>query len=132
MDDSTLLLLDFGESFYAFVYGTVAGRLTPGFGAAIHGTEGSVLGTKLGEQELRLPEDRQPHVNEEHAALHESHVFEDVMQLVDWVREGKPSIASVEHARHVVDIIESAYHAAETGRTQDLRTSFEPLLLEAL
>jgi len=60
----------------------------------------------------------------EHRALGEQHVYEDVMQLVDWVREGKPSIVTAEHARHVVDIIESAYRASETGQTQDLRTTF--------
>ncbi len=46
------------------------------------------------------------------------------MQLVDWVREGKPSPVTAEHARHVIDIIESAYRSAETGRTQDLTTEF--------
>ena len=46
------------------------------------------------------------------------------MQLVDWVREGTPTIVTAEHARHVVDIIESAYRAAETGQTQTLRTTF--------
>jgi predicted dehydrogenase len=51
-------------------------------------------------------------------------VYEDVMQLVDWVREGTPSIVSAEHARHVIDIIESAYRASETGQTQELRTTF--------
>jgi len=66
-------------------------------------------------------------VNGEHARLRESHVFEDLMQLVDWVREGTPSIASAEHARHVIDIFESAYRAADTGQTQELTTTFEPL-----
>jgi predicted dehydrogenase len=76
--------------------------------------------------------DHQPHVINQHDGMLESHVFEDMMQLVDWVREDKPSIASVEHARHVIDIIESGYRAAETGQTQELRTRFEPLTLEAL
>jgi predicted dehydrogenase len=62
----------------------------------------------------------------------ESHVFEDMMQLVDWVREGAPSIANAEHARHVIDIIESGYRAVETGQTQELRTRFEPLAPDAL
>ena len=62
----------------------------------------------------------------------ESHVFEDMMQLVDWVRDGTPSIASAEHARHVIDIIEAGYRAVETGQTQELRTRFEPLAVEAL
>ncbi len=30
-----------------------------------------------------------------------------------------------EHARHVIEIIEAAYLAADTGQTQDLRTAFE-------
>jgi len=64
--------------------------------------------------------------------MDEKHVYGDIMQLADWVLDGKPSIANVEHARHVIDIIESAYRAAETGQTQPLRTTFEPLPLEAL
>ena len=46
------------------------------------------------------------------------------MQLVDFIREDKPTIVTPEHARHVIDIIESAYCAAETGQTQTLRTTF--------
>jgi predicted dehydrogenase len=46
------------------------------------------------------------------------------MQLVDWVRDGTPSIVTAEHARHVIDIIESAYRAAATGETQNLTTTF--------
>ena len=86
----------------------------------------------IGEQELKLPDDYQPHVVGAHAQMLESHVFEDMMQLVDWVRDGRPSIANAEHARHVIDIIASGYRAAETGQTQELRTSFEPLPLDAL
>ena len=60
----------------------------------------------------------------EHRGIGEQHVYEDIMQLVDWVREGTPTIVTAEHARHVVDIIESAYRASETGETQTLRTTF--------
>ena len=56
-----------------------------------------------------------PHVTGVHRDIEEQHVYEDIMQLVDWVREGKPSIVTAEHARHVIDIIESAYRAAATG-----------------
>ena len=52
--------------------------------------------------------------------------------LADWIREGKPSVANAEHARHVIDIVEAGYRAAATGETQTLRTSFEPLPIEAL
>ncbi len=63
-----------------------------------------------------------PHVVGPHREIGEQHVLEDVMQLVDWVREGKPTIVTAEHARHVSDIIGSAYRSAGTARTQDLTT----------
>jgi len=39
------------------------------------------------------------------------------------VREGKPSPVTAEHARHVIEIIEAAYRAAETGQMQVLMTT---------
>jgi predicted dehydrogenase len=65
-----------------------------------------------------------PHVTGPHTAIPESHVFEDIMQLVDWVLDDVPSRVNAEHARHVIDVIESGYRAAETGTTQNLRTTF--------
>jgi predicted dehydrogenase len=132
MDDTTMLLVDFGASLFAFVYGAVAGSVTKGFQPNIYGTTGAIVGTTFGDQELRLPDDHEPHVTGQHAQMPESHVFEDMLQLVDWVRDGVPSIATAEHARHVIDIIEAGYRAAETGQTQSLRTTFDPLPPEAL
>ena len=86
-----------------------------------------ISGTEVNGEEMRREGDHEPHVVGEHARLRESHVFEDLMQLVDWVGEGTPSIASAEHARHVIDIFESAYRADDTGQTQELTTTFEPL-----
>ena len=65
-----------------------------------------------------------PHVVRPHRDLPESHVFEDIMQLVEAV-EGVPTRVSAEQARHVVDIFESGYRAAAAGQTQMLRTTFE-------
>ncbi len=124
MDDSTFISIDFGNAVYALAFGTVAGGVTRGFNPSIFGTAGSVVGTKVNDQEMRQEGDHQPHVVGVHAKLPESHVYEDIMQLVDWVRDGAPSIASAQHARHVIDIIESGYRAAETGQTQTLKTTF--------
>jgi predicted dehydrogenase len=139
-DDNTLMLLDFGDSLYAMVYGTAAGRVTEGFNASYFGTRGSIVGLTLNGEPFDYPgrelaeqggrggrQGLLPHVVGPHRGLGEAHVFEDIMQLVDWVdwvREGKPSVVTAEHARHVIDIIESAYRAAETGQTQALRTTF--------
>ena len=132
MDDNTVLLLDFSDALYAFVYATPSGSLTQGFQPNIYGTSGAIVGTKLGDTDLKLPDDYSPHVSGPHTQMKEYHVFEDMMQLVDWIRDGTPSVATPEHARHVIDIIESGYRAAETGETQALRTTFKPLSAEEL
>jgi len=130
MDDSTFLLIDFGASLFAVAYGTVFGSATKGFHPNIYGTTGSIVGTELNGQPMQAEGDHEPHVVGPHAGLRESHVFEDLMQLVDWIRDGTRSIASAEHARHVIDIIEAGYRAAATGQAQALRTAFEPLKAE--
>lgn len=142
MDDNTIALLDYADGVIAVVHGTAAGTLIDDFAAGqFFGTEGSIRGLYLNGQPFDFPGreltahaptwdwDAQmsvlPHVVGPHRGIPEAHVFEDIMQLVDWVREGKPSPVTAEHARHVIDIIESAYRAAETGVTQDLITTFE-------
>ena len=133
-DDNTLILVGFEEALFAFVYGTAAGTLTPFASPTFFGTKGTIVGQKLNDKQIEYPgqETAQelggnallPHVTGEHQKMEEAHVYEDIMQLVDLVREGKPTISTPEHARHVIDIIESAYRAAETGETQELRTTF--------
>jgi len=68
-----------------------------------------------------------PHVVGPHVGMEEAHVFEDIMQLVDLAREGTPTVATAEHARHVIEIIEAAYRAGETGQTQTLTATFTPV-----
>jgi predicted dehydrogenase len=140
-DDNTLLLLDFGGSRFAVVHGTAAGAISKQFGAGLYlGTRGTIDGVLLNGEPFDFPRreltldapvsdwDAQmrvlPHVVGPHAALPESHVFEDIMQLVDWVADGTPSPVTAEHARHVIDVIESGYRAAATGQTQTLSTTF--------
>jgi predicted dehydrogenase len=142
MDDNTIAILDYGAGTFAVVHGTAAGMLIDEFGAGqFFGTEGSIRGLNLNGQPVDFPgrdltthapawdwEAQMrtlPHVVGPHHTIPESHVFEDVMQLVDWVREGRPSAATAEHARHVIDIIESAYRSAETGQAQGLTTRFD-------
>ena len=138
MDDNTLIALDFGDAFYAFVYGVAAGNLPNMQGTVIFGTKGIINGDKLNNQLIDYPgreiAEKEgalavlPHVVGPHRSIQEAHVFEDIMQLVDWVREGKPTIVTAEHARHVIEIFDAAYRSAKTGQAQDLRTSFEIVL----
>jgi predicted dehydrogenase len=132
MDDQTIMMLDFDGAFYSVVYATVAGGLTTGFFPNIYGTEGAIVALKYGNQDLRIDGEYPKHVKGPHCTMRESHVFEDVMELVDLVQFGTKPMGTPEHARHVIDIIEAGYRSAEKGQTQELRTSFEPLRLEVL
>lgn len=136
-DDNTIVLIDFGNSRFAVAYGTPAG--VPG-GTRYLGSAGTIEGLKLNGEPFDFdgkayvdanPHDGAaskrtlPHLSGKHLELGEPHVFEDVMQMVDWARLGRPSRVTAEHARHVIDIIESGFRAAQTGQAQQLRTTFE-------
>jgi predicted dehydrogenase len=136
-DDNSLLLLDFGASVFSFVHGTFAGDLTGLRGVNVYGTEGVVEGALHNGFPLDYPGRERvrpgqfgdvvllPHVSEAHAALEEAHVFEDVMQLVDCVRDDIATPCDPRHAAHVIEIIEAGYRSAETGRAQELETTFD-------
>ena len=126
-DDNTVMLLDFGDNLFTVVYGTAAGSVATGpvFGGTYFGTEGTIAGLTLNGEPLDYPGgDLLPHVRGAHREIPEEHVFEDIMQLVDWIVDGTPSIVTAEHARHVIEIIEAAYRSSETGRAQTLQTAF--------
>jgi predicted dehydrogenase len=124
-DDNTILLLEFGEGLFAVVYGTAAGRHSDRFPAATYfGTSGTIDGLLLNGEPFEL-RGALPHVVGVHREIEEPHVYEDIMQLVDWVLDGTPTPVTAEHARHVIDIIESGYRSASAGTRQELTTSFD-------
>jgi len=140
-DDSTILALDFGDNLFAVAYGTPAAE-TASFFPSYFGTTGRITDDLLNGEPFDYPGRELtrgapelwariswalPHVTGVHREIDEHHVFEDIMQLVDWVVEGRPSAVTPEHARHVIDIIESGYRAAETGETQAISTIFKLL-----
>lgn len=135
-DDNTFLLVDFGNNLTAFVYGAAFGMVEHEWGQPnFYGSKGNLLGTKLNGERLPYPGHDSgknnyqfgKFIQGEHLKIGETHVFEDIMQLVDHVQTGAPVFGTVEHARHVIEIIEAGYRAAETGQTQTLTTTFEPL-----
>ena len=137
MDDNTLILIDFGNTLFALAYGTFTGSIDNFGSPSFHGLKGRISGHRLNDQPLEYPGSDiakekggyalLPHCQGEHMNMEEAHVYEDVMQLVDLVLDGTPTPSNAEHARHVIDIIESGYRAASTGQAQDLKTTFEPM-----
>jgi predicted dehydrogenase len=132
MDDMTILTVDFGKKGFGIVYagftwGSDAGQLR------LHGSEGEieiaggnvVLTGWNKEKFAPVPAVRRPEiVTGPHAELPESHVYADILHLVDCIREGRKPEVTAEHARHVIEIMEKGYRAAKTGRRQNLTTTF--------
>ena len=128
MDDNTLILLDYGEALFALVYGVAGGTPLPLMrNPAFFGIKGTIIGDKLNNEPIKVDGGNKalPHVIGPHRAMEEAHVFEDIMQLVDWIREEKQTIVTAEHARHVIEIIEAAYRSSETGQVQELHTTLD-------
>jgi predicted dehydrogenase len=145
-DDNTLMLLDFGDGALCTVYGAAAGgiRHALDFSGTYFGTRGTIAGLELNGKPFEYP-GREiaitapdngvnpgtggndwilPNITGVHRDIPEQHVFADIMQLVDWVRDGTPSVVTAEHARHVIEIIECAYRSAASGAVQSLTTTF--------
>lgn len=134
MDDNTVMVLDFGNNLFACVYGVAAGAIPNTWRPMIFGSKGVIMNDQLNGQPFDYPGKELeeggdinrslPHVVGEHRGMEEAHVYEDVMQLVDWIRDDTPTVSTAEHARHVIEIFDAAYRSAESGQAQTLRTTF--------
>jgi len=143
MDDNTHLVLDFGDSVYANLYGAFTYNVRREYTMQFAGSEGSLnigetgitvlggrepglfglAGSKL-ETGPRRAHDEMPYLDGVHLTLPEHHVYSDIMHLVDCIRNSKQPVVTAEHARHVIEIIEAGYRSSETGRAIDLTTTF--------
>jgi len=135
MDDNTHLLLDFGDSVFCLLSAS-SSYSGPGhsFSAPFFsGSEGSIAGRSEleisgqnveGGRRVESPGSAMPFVSGPHLELPESHVFSDIMHMVDCVINNKEPAVSAEHARHVIEVIDLGYKAAETGQTQEISTIF--------
>lgn len=68
----------------------------------------------------------QPYITGAHLGIEEPHVFADIIDLADAILEHRAPRATGEQARHVVEIVEKAFCAIDTGQVQDLTSTFAP------
>lgn len=147
MDDNTVLLLNF-EGCYAVVGGhfcQTGRQISWGF-TGIYGSTGTVEVTALdggtafpaefvfndgggksaeSQDWLHNPmAENARFLGQAHAAMPEAHIWAEIRHLITCVVDNKAPIASAEHARHVIEIIEKGYEAAKSGQTQALLTRF--------
>ena len=139
-DDITLLLLDFGNSVFAMLdtaWVNTRATLTPPL--EIYGQKGVI--THVGgpsrepgqrDFDLRLyrdePEfgirgwtqvDAIPPLKQEPGIG-----IAGLLHAIDCIQGDKKPVASAEHARHCIEIVEKAYIAARNGIRQDIETTF--------
>jgi predicted dehydrogenase len=143
--DNTIVLMEFASGALGTAVGS-AGRptkWTPWGGLSLHGASGSLQVTEVHHasgypmrfevqaggqtREVGFELSDQPYLSGNHTAIQEPHVYADIMDLVDAVRDDRPVRAPGERARHVVEIIEKAELAARSGQSQTLTTTFAPV-----
>jgi predicted dehydrogenase len=137
--DNVVAQIDFGNGLLATVSAQwcEGGPLARPFQLGVYGLEGSLesrdyRGAWITACELRhgmdppsritLGADEAKALSGPHAELH-PHVWADLHHFLSCIRDGTEPLAGVAPARHVVEILEAAALAAETGQTQELETS---------
>ena len=136
MDDNTPLILDFGDNVFCLLFASNSYN-GPGHSFSTPFISGSEGGITVGREGVEIwgrnveewrrvesPSSRMSFVSGPHLELPERHIYSDIMHLVDCVLNDKEPAISAEHARHVIEIIELGYKAAETGQTQVMTTDF--------
>lgn len=140
--DNNLVLLEFASGALCTAVGSdVRGSSrAPWGGLELYGTHGAIevadvdqasgyptrftVRGRQGSREHAASLADQPYLTGAHLAIEEPHVYCDIMDLADAIREDRPPRATGEQARHVVEIIEAAHRAAATGQAQELTSSF--------
>lgn len=133
IDDQTIMLLDFGGNRYITLASTWTVKANKGLGTAIYGTKGTIhmsgSGFEMFTPEesfggpgwVTVPGPQRP----EGPGVSGRHILADIMELVDCISENRdPTVATGEHARHVVEVIEKAYISSCTGQAMDITTIF--------
>ena len=140
-DDNTLLMLDFGQSAFAVVDGTFNVNAAHSPRLEIFGRKGTISIPDRDDVRPNPPAievfklDAAPGLDgwieprvggllaeqERQRKLRRAVVLE---HLVDCLRDGRPPVLSVEHARHALEIMLKAIESARSGRALDLETTF--------
>lgn len=147
IEDNNIVLLEFASGALVTAVGSdcAGSPHIPWGGLSLHGTHGTLevtdvdgpsgyplkfeihggggwgtFGREVGQRHYAESLSAQPYLQGEHLTLEEPHVYADIMDLVDAIVEDRPARSTGEQARHVVEIIEKARLALQTGQTQEL------------
>jgi predicted dehydrogenase len=150
VEDNNVVLMEFAGGALCVAVGAdcVGSRMNPWGGLSIHGTLGALEVTEVdgasgyptrfavrrggswavsdaGTDEVAIQLADCPALTPDHLQLEEPHLYVDILELAAAVVEDRPSRATGEQARHVVEIVEAARRAIATGQTQELVTKVD-------
>jgi predicted dehydrogenase len=130
-DDNTSFLLDLGDSRFVYVNAAWHGGGSRAQGMEIVGSAGTITTSGSGDLVTRT---REATV---HLYQNEAREWQDLpvegelwwiptglTHLAHCILEGRQPEITIEHARHVVEVMEKVYVAAETGQAQEITTTF--------
>lgn len=154
MDDSTMILLDFGNSTFVSAISNfcVKGVMDD---SAIYGTKGVIHIPLSVQQSIQHTPTQVLLSNLRRGVMHRvrgltsktrewvewtpplfkfpyslaapwgANIILDILEFVDCIiKDEEPTVATGERARHVIEVFEKAYISARTGKTQQLQTTF--------
>ncbi|TAK21823.1 MAG: Gfo/Idh/MocA family oxidoreductase [Chloroflexota bacterium] len=132
MDDSTLMLLDFGNSVFAEVNGTYCqvARDTPQVEVYCTGGVLHVGGWARPSVPLEVfatidgPGGAKGWYRPNGLAPLMKHTVADLAHFADCVADGLTPVHSAAQAAHVIEVIEKGYLAARTGQARDVMSTF--------
>jgi predicted dehydrogenase len=125
VDDSSLLLLDFGDGLHASLdtsYNVLATKSPP---FELYGSDGVIaLYPQAGEGAPLLELYRDGRWEQPEVPGPRWHLGAGIPDFLAAVTERRKPTISAEQARHVVEVIVKAYRAADTGQTQTIERRF--------
>jgi predicted dehydrogenase len=131
MDDNTLIMLDFGQSTFAYVDSTYTVHATKGPRTQFFGSKGTIAVNERGaEHPLSVYQDDWGTGLKEWMELDLPRAKpwglpSGVEHIIDCIHDPtKKLITNAEHARHVIEIMDKAFVAAREKRTVPLETTF--------
>ena len=120
-DDLTLILLDMGESRFVHINTGWIGGVGRGGPPGIVGIEGTIAES---EGMVHLYRNNSEEWTDYPAEGKVWSIPSRLIHLAECIVSGDQPIVTIEHARHVVEIMEKTYVAARTGQAQEINRTF--------
>jgi predicted dehydrogenase len=126
IDDTSLMMLDFGDARFAFLDATYSVEATLGPSLEIHGSEGTIAVVEKGFRLVAINLYESSKGAWRDVEIPPTSPCRDlgVLHLVDSLLEGQPLRLTGERGRHLLDVMTAATRSAREGRTIDMTTTF--------